>query len=439
MPLPDGHAGAEELEQPRRIDVPQREKLLQEYVRTEGLCRFVLGIELVATLALLGWLVLRGPEHPGALAWGAGALGFLGVFRFIPFRVFLNKKRLEDIRPDARFGEHTRDTLVTLCREVFARLGLPPNAAPIYLIREKDVNAHAVRRELWPGMRLFNGVFLNRGLIHLFDEPELACVIGHELGHVYPFAPLLSRSFLAHALLSGTASLCLLSAFPVPALAVGMPFMMWLLVDWLVAMPHRRLSRGIEFLCDDFGARAGGLLPAMSGEFKLAAENETRQDLMRRVLEAKKEGSRVPLSDLMEAYETAVPFGKADPAGFEREFGKEVAARRRRSAGVSLSGFLDFLGGGESTETRKAVGEELVKLRLIGGLPAVAVDRARYLRGSREWSEADAARLVTTIREQSKRVLFRALEELDDRGSTHPSASRRLLFLWEQRESYRLR
>ena len=54
----------------------------------------------------------------------------------------------------------------------------------------------AVRCELWPGCHLFNGVFLNRSILHLLDEPELASVIGHELGHVFPHAPLLSRCYL---------------------------------------------------------------------------------------------------------------------------------------------------------------------------------------------------------------------------------------------------
>ena len=143
------------LSAPRRLDVPSRDKLIRDYAQTESLCRWILGIELVTTFSLWVLWLMRGKESVGWPAWLALALATLGVFRFIPRSVFLNKKRLQDIRPDARFGVHTRDSLVQLAGDVFAKLGLPRNAAPVYLIREKDVNAHAVRCELWPGQRVF--------------------------------------------------------------------------------------------------------------------------------------------------------------------------------------------------------------------------------------------------------------------------------------------
>ena len=43
------------------------------------------------------------------------------------------------------------------------------------------------------------------------------------------------------------------------------------------------------------------------------------------------------------------------------------------------------------------------------------------------------------IENQPERLLFQLTEEIDDKQASHPNASRRILFLWRNREEYALR
>lgn len=433
VPPPDASPHA------NRLTTPTRETLLAHYAQTEGLGKIILGVEAALGFSALAWLVMHRTIPPGPLPWIAFALGGLGVFRWFLHHVFLSKKRIEDIRRDAQFGVHTRDSLVNLAVNVFDRLGLPRNAAPVFLIRAKDVNAHAVRCELWPGLHLFNGVFLNRSIIHLLDEAELASVVGHELGHVFPYSPLLSRCYAIHALFAGITSLAIASAFPHPGVVLFAPLAVLWLLDWIIAFPHLRLSRAVEFLCDDHGARASGLLPALSSELKIAAEQEARQQLLLRVFESRQSGSASSIHDLAEAYEHAVPFGKADPAAFEREFKKVTETRRQSSREISIGGFLSHVGGGDSPDEDEWAGQQIKELRALATLPLVSVPREAYLLGSAAWTSTAAARLAAAIENEPQAVLVRLSNELVDHEATHPGPSRRFLFLWRNRNAYPLR
>lgn len=423
----------------RRLETPDRTTLLANYARAEELGKTILTAEIVVGLAALIWLAGFVPRPFGVFQWLAFAIGGLGVFRWFLEYTFLSKKRLEEIRPDAQFGEHNRDSLVQLSGEVFERLGLNPRIAPVFLTRAKDINAQALRCELWPGMHLFNGVFLNRSIIHLLDGPELASVIGHELGHVVPYSPILSRCYLVHAIVAGVVSSAITAAFPYAGTALVAPMAVLWIVDRLIAWPHSGMSRSIEFLCDDYGAQAAGVLPALSSDFKIAVEQETRQQLLLRVLEARKKGARVSLPDLIETYEEAIPFGKADPESFERELQRVVADRQQAVGKISLGGYLRDLQGGGDDRADEWIDEQLQELELLERLPLLSVDRGLFLQGSRAWSLETAESLATVAASNPAKLLVRLPAELDDRSSTHPSATRRLLFLWRNRAAYPLR
>ena len=421
----------------RRLETPARATLLAHYAETERFSKIILAGEVCITVAALLWVSFGTIQVPDAWPWVAATLGGLGVFRWIAQHVFLNKKRLEDIRADASFGVHNKQSLLALVQRVFSRLQLPPDAAPVFMTRAKDVNAMAVRCELLPGLRVFNGVYLNRAIIHLLDEPELESVVGHELGHVFPYAPLLSRSYLLHSAFAASVSFALAATFNHGAVAVIAPLALLWVLDWIIAFPHIRISRGIEFLCDDFGAKAAGLLPALSSEFKINAESEARQQIIFYLLQTAAQGGKVPLDQLMEDYEAAVPFGRSDPASVRAEMEKLASSRNLSRGGVSLTGFVRFLGERDvdDDDYKESVGNEAKRLELLATLPLVPIDRESYLKDSSAWTTAKACELITVIENNPTTVLFHLADEITDKVSSHPGVSRRMLFLWRNQQT----
>ena len=122
------------------------------------------------------WRRLAGLMAPWPFFWGL--VQVMGV----------KKKRAEDLRPDARFGEFGPREIVSVVDGVRHRLPWvadgPAADAKVFLVRDKSANAAAVSVGLLRLVKPLQGVFIHRQLLHLLKPDELAAVVGHEFGHL---------------------------------------------------------------------------------------------------------------------------------------------------------------------------------------------------------------------------------------------------------------
>jgi len=351
----------------------------------------------------------------------------------------VKKKRVEDLRPDVRFGDYGPREIAAVVDGVRRRLPWVANGAAadanaggrIWLVRDKSANAAAVSVGLLRLVKPLQGVFIHLQLLHLLKPDELAAVVGHEFGHLAKVSLSLDRHAAAFTL--ATAVLCVAAANWAGDRG-GSELFVALVLAWALQFGWNAL-RGdsghvAEYLCDAAGAEAAGPgvtgpLAASNALLQIAADAERHTALYVWCLEQWLEGHASSPAAAMDVLDDALPFGVTDGDGVK----EEVAARLRAKseAGPSVGGFLGHLtGAGDDLDAGAAARAQVAQWQAVQKLPRL--DWEGFAGPDGRLSAAGGAALVAAAQREPEKVWFRLAEEAGA-GSTHPTTRRRVLCL----------
>lgn len=412
------------LEIPTRTALRAQVDAANRRLRPVGIAQTV---ATVALLALTSWGALL--ERPLIALVAVG----VAVGQLLASMVVALGKPItwaEALPADKRFGALDRDGLLDVVRDVQTRMGLsrPP---PVAVSPDRNVNASIMLFDLGGLVPRLHAVYVHRPMLHLLNRDELKSVIGHELAHAHrAIVPFVNRP-VAHVGFLAALYLALLSWLPdfgglelIVFSAIGAGWFAWLGSTRAQVMPS------IEFLCDDVGAQAAGVVPALSAEVKLALSNEVTQEVVYRLAA---EAPDLPLSLVFATWERVQPYEPASVEQVMERVRKALVAERKRRKALSISGFVEYLSGSPSDEDERAARKALQAVPR-DAVPVVAWDREGFAaRGG--FDEASAAAFVAALEAQPGVPFVALAYELGALvpGGTHPTARRRVLYLWRNR------
>lgn len=414
--------------------IPARAELLAKLARANSsakpalLCFMAVG---VGAGMMIDWQAVI--EHWPMAVIGVGIVcgGFLvGAFELM----FRKKLRIEHLKSDKPLGNYTRDQLMSLVHEVQERLRLPANAKiPVYITRDKDYNASAASYGFATWLKPLNAIYLNRQLLHLLQPAELKSVIGHEFGHYYRYFLTWSRGYpllMASTTLAALYTMQLIGfenwigLFATVGISAASAF--------VVSIPMMRMAQTIEFLCDDLGAAASGVVSAINDLLKGGIESELSERVRMKLLQMSLAGQTLPPLEILKLYEEAVPFGKVDEQKVMNSV--DEAAKQVAGKGMSVMGFLKDMWGSNEVDPDQ-LQELIAKSQVIQQLPKLNWPAGVGPMRDAGLSEAEIGQLMRALEANPDLLLFHLIGEVPGQQLTHPSFRSRVLYLWENREA----
>lgn len=417
-------------------NVPSRGALLDQLRRANQIAWVWVGFQLLTVAGigfLIDWTVVLKQPMLTTLAIGM----MIGSEAMPLARLWAQQKReIGDLKEDTRYGAFDKHNLRTLYRETVRKLGLPDRRIPIYITPDKSLNASAVRLGLPSLFKSFNGIYLNRQVLHRLEPEEVQDIMGHELGHFYRHY-LVSSRFTMLTFVVGAMLGILLAQW------TGMTNLFGIIIScalgagfWNVSRKlWARYGRTIEYLCDDFGAQVAGVPTSINGLLKLGADGEMQMEVQYRAILSQKDG-RLSAREVVEAVEKAIPYGGTSRESLEKAVEREMALRQSKESRLSVVGFLDYAW---NNDTHEAVDEQLHEqakaMQLLQSVPRLNWESLLANPAEVHFREHELPRLIEVIEANPDQALFRLPQELGAVADVHPPLRDRILYLWHNRDA----
>ncbi|HWA99143.1 MAG TPA: M48 family metalloprotease [Pirellulales bacterium] len=416
---------------PGTNDVPQRSQLLRQLKRANQLAGPWVAAQ-IAIIVVIGWCIDWGQVVASPLISAIAVTVIVGPQMMSILRQYaLQKKEIGDLKEQTRYGEFDKHRLRQLVDNTLVRLGLPLPGPPVYITADKSLNAGALHLGMGGFFRALNGVYLNRQVLHRLNPEELQDIVGHELGHFYRYY-LLNQRFQGVTMVVGAFAGVLVAQWLGMSDALSMLALSisgsacWYVTGWL----HARNIQAIEFLCDDFGAQVHGVVVSINGLLKIGADSELQIAIHQQELLNRKY-SNLSAHDIVEAIESATPYGHTSRAELEQAVNDSLKQRSRDRQKLSLGAFLKFAWQGDGDDE---VQQEMRKVQALRSLPRIDWEALLARDGRVALDEAKIEELVAMLEANPNHLLFHLPEEIGLGGGTHPALRQRILYLWNNRE-----
>ena len=410
--------------------VPRRSDLIAQMERANRFAWLLLVVEISligVSCALVDWAgVVREPVFTA-----------FAIFAMVsPFATSIashwaqKKKRIEDLKETTRFGQYDKYSLQKLFRETLAKLRLPEEDLPVYIVANRSMNAAALHVGFGSFLKSLNGIYLNRQTLHKLEPDEIQDLMGHELGHYYKYYLVIDRFRIITVVLGSLFGILAVQRIGLDGYA-GYMILMFVtgVAWWLSSLPYTRNATAIEFLCDDFGAQVGGVFASIQGLLKLGLSSEVECVVMQQAVLSKVAGNLNP-TELVETIFGAIPYGHASREEIEDRVKSDLKKRASQQS-PSLMGFLRYMWNSDAdanaAEELEQAAKQIAKLQTQ---PRLDWERLLANPSQIRFTEQGMRQLMVLIESEPDKLLFRVPEEPD---AVHPPLRTRILYLWHNR------
>ena len=411
--------------------VPRRQDLIDRLNRVNQFAWpliFFMILAIAIFSALIDWnRVLKEP----LLSLIAIAIAVGPFTRDIVIFAASKRKRVQDLKEQTRFGQYDKNLLQSLYKDTLTKLELPDLGVPLFIVANRSMNAAAMHVGFGSFFKSINGIYLHRQVLHKLNPQEIQDIIGHELGHYFRYYLIIDRFRILTVVLATLASLWVIQvnrldgilAYIVISLVPG-------IIWWISSLPYAYNATAIEYLCDDFGAQAGGVIPSVNGLMKLGAEAELQSVVIQQATMSKVAGN-LNASELIEAVYSSIPYGAASKEEIEKTVNAELK-KRAVNQGASAGGFLDYIWFGDQEDaTDEMLQEQVKEIQRLQSKPRLDWEALLMDASNIDFDEESLPMLIAMIDRDPTYPLFRIPGSQDD--GVHPPIKSRILYLWNNR------